>query len=129
MQGITVDNVYYNVRVRFGTLQRSFEVAEGQNTGTALTLRMIRDIIGTRYTYQMEVEPAPGALADYDAFYEIISAPVTSHEITVPYGQSTMTFEAAIESGTDTYQGRMGGERWGGLTVQFHPITPQRTHL
>lgn len=129
MTGIKIDGVDYNVRVKFGSLERGFEIAEGQNTGTALTLRMIRDIIGTRYTYQMAVEPAPGDYASYDAFYEAISAPVTSHSVELPYGQTTISFDAAVESGADTYMGKCGGERWGGLTVTFHPITPQRTHL
>lgn len=117
----------YNVRVSFPSVERSFELVEGQNGGMALSFRTIRDIGGTAYAYTMNVEPDFADPTSYDAFYEAISAPVEYHSITVPYGQTTLTFNARIVSGSDSYRGKASGyERWGGLTVNFIPIKPQR---
>ena len=87
-----------------------------------------RDLVGTYYDYSMTVEPEPGSEADYDAFYEAISAPVQSHSITMPYGQGTMTFDAMVYEGTDLYRGMVAGQRkWAGLQVTFSAKGPKRT--
>lgn len=124
---ITVDGTEYNIRMKYETLRRAFSIAEGPNSGTAISGRMIRDIIGTKYSYQVDVEPDPADPDSYDAFYQLISSPEDSHIVSFPYGQETITFEAAIESGTDTYRGVLGNKRrWSGLSIVFHAIEPQR---
>ena len=124
---ITIDGTEYNVRIKYETLRRAFEVAEGQNSGVSIDGTMIRDIIGTRYNYQIDVEPDPADPTDYDAFYQLISAPTASHEVMFPYGQETITFNAAIQSGSDVYFGNIGGSnRWGGLSIVFKAFEPQR---
>lgn len=126
--GITIDGTDYNIRIKYETLRRAFEIAEGQNSGTAIDGTMIRDIIGTRYSYQIDIEPDPADPTDYDAFYQIISQPTAYHEVTFPYGQETITFNAAIQSGSDIYFGNIGGSnRWRGLSIVFQALKPQRT--
>lgn len=128
MQNIVVDGVEYRVRVVYESLSRSFSIVEGPNGGTAITARTIRDIIGTKYDYEMRVEPDLRYPEDYDAFYEVISAPVESHMVEMPYGSGVMKFEAMIVSGEDTYRGILVNRNaWQGLRVQFKPILPQRT--
>ena len=128
MQNIVVDGVEYRVRVVYESLSRSFSIVEGPNGGTAITARTIRDIIGTKYDYEMRVEPDLRYPEDYDAFYEVISAPVESHMVEMPYGNGVMKFEAMIVSGEDTYRGILANRNaWQGLRVQFKPILPQRT--
>lgn len=128
MQNIVVDGVEYRVRVVYESLSRSFSIVEGPNGGTAITARTIRDIIGTKYDYEMRVEPDLRYPEDYDAFYEVISAPVESHMVEMPYGSGVMNFEAMIVSGEDTYRGILVNRNaWQGLRVQFKPILPQRT--
>ena len=125
--GITIDGVDYNIRIKYETLRRSFEINEGQNSGNALNGTLIRDIIGTRYNYEIDIEPDPSDPSDYDAFYDLISSPVASHEVSFPYGQETITFQAAIQSGEDTYFGDIGGSRrWIGLSIVFQALSPQR---
>ena len=128
MQNIVVDGVEYRVRVVYESMSRSFSIVEGPNGGTAITARTIRDIIGTKYDYEMRVEPDPRYPEDYDAFYEVISAPVESHMVEMPYGSGVMKFEAMIVSGEDTYAGILVNRNaWKGPRVQFKPILPQRT--
>lgn len=124
---IVMDGVTYNVRIRYETLTRSFHLDEGENAGIMLSGLYKRDLLGTYYDYVMEVEPEPGARGDYDAFYEAITAPVDSHSVTLPYGQSTITFDAMVSEGNDVYRGQVGpARRWSGLQVQFSAIRPQR---
>ena len=127
MQYLSVDNVQYRVRVVYGSLTRAFEIVEGPNSGTAITARNIRDILGTGYSYAMTVEPDMRYPTDYDAFYNAITAPVDSHVIRMPYGQTELEFEAMIESGEDSLGANVGGyAHWHSLNVTFKPIKPQK---
>lgn len=127
VNGIKLDGIYYRVKVTFKSLKRSFSLMEGNNKGVALSARTIRDILGTQYSYSMNVEPDDANPTEYDDFFDAISSPVNYHTISLPYGQTEIVFEAQITSGSDTYRGNMGGyERWGGMTVNFNPMEPQR---
>lgn len=126
MSGITMDGTLYRVRVVYNTMERGFSLESGLNEGYMLSFRHERDLGGTSYSYQMGIEPDPAHPEDYDAFYYAVSAPVPSHEITMPFGQSSITFDAEIQNGTDTYHGKIAGvQRWSGLKVSFTPILPQ----
>lgn len=125
---LTVDGLTYRVRVLFPTLKNSFEIREGDNAGFAQNGREIRDIIGTAYSYLMEVEPNPLFPEDYDALFDVLSAPVPSHRVAFPYGQTVLEFDAAISYGERTWHGFTAGyNRWKGMEITFRPIGPQRT--
>lgn len=127
MHNLVMDNVEYRVKIVFGSLTRSFRIIEGRNSGTAITARQIRDILGTGYSYTMNVEPDPRYPRDYDAFYDAITAPVDSHIVRMPYGQSEIEFKALVETGEDIMGATIGGAvRWNGLRVTFKPIKPQK---
>ena len=127
MKGITVDGVYYDVNVAPQSLARAFALVEGNAGGTVLTGRTIRDILGTKYDFSLQFEPNPHAPNDYDALYEVLTAPVQSHVVELPYGQGSIEFEAAVISGTDSYLGpRNGIEYWAHLDVNFAAVQPQR---
>ena len=124
---VTLDNVQYKVRVKIRSLNRSFRIEESERSGAVKSGDYFRDIIGTYYDYEMEVEPDPSAPEDYDAFYEMISAPVESHSVVVPYGQGTMTYDAMVSTGDDTKRDKINGvTRWTGLKVKFSAKNPQR---
>lgn len=123
-----LDGRAYNMIVPADGIKRSFQVLDGDNAGRTLSGIMSRDIIGTYYNYSLTVQPHGNDPAEYDAFYEAISAPVDSHSLRFPYGQSTLTFQAYITSGEDTLQFQENGQNyWGGLTINFIAMGPQRT--
>lgn len=124
---LTMDGTTYRVRIVYDTLQRAFQLFEGDNADYMLSGRYERDLIGTNYTYQMAIEPDEKHQADYDAFFDAISDPQNYHTITVPYGQSTLTYQAMVLEGSDTFKGFLSGvKQWGGLVVTFKPITVQK---
>lgn len=110
------------------SLKRSFSVLDGDNAGRVMTGAMKRDIIGTYYNYSMEIDPVSSDLAEYDEFYEAISSPVDSHVLTVPYAQTTLTFDAYVANGEDELASKYNGRNeWQNLAVNFVAMKPKRT--
>lgn len=124
--GITMDGTYYHVRVVYNTLFRTFELVEGPAAGSMLNAGRTRDLLGTGITYEMGIEPDPDYLDDYDAFWTAVSTPVNTHTITMPYNNSTITYDAEIAGGRDVYDGILSGRRrWKGLSIQYRWSVPQ----
>ncbi|MCB7321107.1 hypothetical protein [Lacrimispora sp. 210928-DFI.3.58] len=124
-----LDGKSYNVEVEADSLERSFAVTDTDQSGRTLDYTMNRDIIGTFYNYAMKVYPKPDDLAAYDAFYDAISDPnYDSHEMTFPYGQETLTFQAYVSQGKDRLRIRKGRNIWGmeGMSLNFTAMEPQR---
>ena len=127
MDGVKLDGTLYHVRKKYNTLEQSFSLIEGPNAGTMLSGDKTRDLLGTEYSYQFAVERDPAYPADYDAFFLAISAPVDSHEVEMPHGQGTLTFQAMVRSGRHVQGPTIGGRRyWTGLVVEYEPVGPQR---
>lgn len=123
---LTVDGKKYNVLVT--GLTRNFQVLDGENAERTLSGTMIRDIIGTFYNYEMKLMPMVGKYGDYDALYQVLSAPQDSHSVVLPYGQGTLSFRAYVTAGQDNLIRKKPGESyWTGLAVQFIAMAPQRT--
>ena len=77
----------------------------------------------------MVIEADENQKEEYDAFYDVISAPVDSHIITFPYGQDTLTFEAYVTSGEDEVElidVENETTQWGEITLQFIAMEPNR---
>lgn len=125
---ITMDGVTYRVAIVYDTIQRHFEITGGINAGPMMSGRQELDTIGTGYSYQMQVEADPANRASYDAFYQAITDPGNRiHVITLPYGQSTITFQSYVISGDDVYHGPINGvENWTGLVINYQPTQLQR---
>lgn len=108
--------------------KRNFKVLDGDNAGRAVLAGvMIRDIIGTYYNYTMVLDTSETSLDEYDELYELISAPVDSHEIIAPYAQGTILFDAYVSSGQDELiDGTCGRNKWGNLSFDFIAMEPKR---
>lgn len=124
---VKMDGIVYNVRVTYDSLHLHFALVEGDNAATMLNDYDFRDLQGTKYGHEMQVEPDPAHPEDYDAFFYAISAPVPTHLVELPFGQSTITYEAKVTDGDITFGGKLAGKnRWKGLVVRFSAIQPQR---
>lgn len=125
---IKIDGVTYN-GIRVLSVKRNFSVTDGDNAGRLATSgRMVRDIIGTFYNYAFTIDPKSASPLTYDAFYQVITSPVDSHEVVVPYGQGTLTFDAYITTGDDELV-LIGDDanRWKNLSFNVIAMAPQRT--
>lgn len=125
----TIDGL--NLRLWVTSLKRKFAVTDSENSGRVQSSEMYRDVIGTFYNYTVTVEPDKSNRADYDTFYEIISAPTPSHTLVFPYGQDTLEFKAYVTSGEDSLKKTRdahGNELniWSGLSIDFVAMAPQR---
>lgn len=126
-ESITVDGIEYRVQVVYPSRLLSFEIVEGDNTGRSLSFREIRDIGGTKYSYKMEVRAARAYPEDFDALFYAISAPVDYHRVKMPFGQTTLEFDAMVRSGSVTDYGVSAGKRrWNEMEISFEAIEPQR---
>ena len=124
----SIDGKDYNVTVPAGGIQRSFSVLDTDKSGRSQSGDMIRDIIGTYYNYSIEINTKMLNYDEYDQLYDIISSPTEYHILTVPYGQTTLTFKAYVTSGSDSFdvKGKDGKIRWKGLKLNFIAMSPQR---
>lgn len=124
---LTIDGKEYRVYVIYPSLVNSFEIREGDNSGTAQSGQEIRDIIGTAYIYDLQIEPNPKYPEDFDAVFDVLSAPVASHLVSMPYGQGSIEFRAAISSGSRTWYGKEAGyQRWKNMSINYRPLSLQR---
>ena len=101
------------------SLKRSFRIPDGQNAGDMLSGDYERDLVGTYYDYDLVITTSDLTDNEYDALFEVLSAPVNSHMVEMPYGMSSLTFEAMIESGGDELIPMDDGTWWGNLSVSI----------
>lgn len=121
----TVDGKEFR-HIHVVSVKRSFAVLDGENADRTMDGAMQRDIIGTYYNYSLEIDPEDSDPAEYDEFYETISAPVNSHQVTFPYGRDVLTFSAYVANGEDELFDASGGNRWNDLSINFVAMKPQR---
>lgn len=122
---LVLDGRSYHVSVT--KLKRKGEIIDGPNAGRVMSAVMKRDVLGTFYNYEITFGTSLLSPSDYDALYEILTAPVDSHTITVPYGQGIKTFEVYITSASDELA-RMKDDvnMWSSLTIDFIAMEPAR---
>lgn len=124
--GIIVDNVQYLVGVEYDSMKRRFAHLEGPNTGVSILGRTIRDVLGSTYTYSMTIHALENYQEDYDTLYDLLTDTADYHNVSLPFGQGLLTFDAIIETADDTYKGYYNGQyRWDDLDVTFTPMQPQ----
>lgn len=108
--------------------KRSFQILDGENAGRQiLTAKMERDVLGTFYNYSMNIDSRFMSKEEYDQLYYLLSAPVDSHIIEVPFGQETLVYEAYVTNGTDELVNiRNKVNNWANLSINFIAMEPQR---
>lgn len=125
----TIDGVSFPT-IHVISLKRKFAIADGPLSGRNLHGEMIRDVIGTYYNYSLQLACDTMSREEYDNFYDLISDPVESRSIVVPYGQATLTFDAYITSGEDELTLMTeNGNFWKGITCDFVAMKPKKRPL
>ena len=124
---LVIDGRSFQVEIPQNGMKRAGNILDGPNAGRTKSGYMHRDIIGTYYNYTVQVNTNASDFEQYDALYEILTAPVDCHTIVVPYGQTTLTFEAYITNVDDNLIVTQNGKNlWGGLSFTFTAMEPQR---
>ena len=109
----SIDGKEFNVIVT--KLARKGRVSESKLSGDVKSGTHFRDIIGTYYDYEMTVGSNALSETEYDTLFEILTAPVESHEVVLPYGAGTLTFQAYIEETSDSMTADNGKPENGGI--------------
>lgn len=121
----SIDGKYFDGLFIKG-ISRGFTVQDSSKAGRTTSGAMVRDIIGTYYNYTISFDLSHLAPDDYNEFYDLISAPVEKHQIVVPYGNGSMTYEAYVTKGEDKLNYNGADPSWRELSVQFIAMEPQR---
>lgn len=121
---ITIDGNRFEIGIIKITRNASMK---SENIGTTMDLRKHYDVKGTYYDYEVEFYTKNMNVADYDALYELLTTPQESHTVTLPYAQSTITFDAHVKVAKDSIKSRTRTKtKWGGFKVTFEALTPQK---
>lgn len=124
MAVFTIDGNSYDVEIV--SLKRKFSVTDGNKAGRAADGSMMRNIIGTYYNYSMQINTERLSRSDYDSLYEILSAPVDSHTVVLPYGRTTLTQKMYVTGGEDDLRIDDNGNIWDNLSIEFVAMKPNR---
>jgi len=111
-----IDGVEYNVGELRPVVRQAPQVVDQVTAGVLQSGREICDIIGTKYDFEMTVEPRSGH--DYNEFYLDVTKPLAPRVVTLPFGDETLTFPARIVVESDMLRGVKNGNRWGGLRLR-----------
>ena len=124
-QVVTIDGTSFDVGVEY--IKRQARIEDGPNAGNSKRGDWIRDVYGTFYDYILSFDTSSGlSREDYDTMYGILTAPVEFHTLVVPYGQSTLSFQAGITGAEDNVILMDDGTVWGNLSITFRAKSPQR---
>lgn len=124
-QVVTIDGTSFDVGVEY--IKRQARIEDGPNAGNSKRGDWIRDVYGTFYDYILAFDTSSGlSREDYDTLYDILTAPVEFHTLVVPYGQSTLSFQAGITGAEDNVILMDDGTVWGNLSITFRAKSPQR---
>ena len=124
-QVVTIDGTPFDVGVAY--IKRKARIPDGPNAGEAKRGDWIRDVYGTFYDYILAFDTSAGlSKEDYDTMYSLLTAPVEFHTLVVPYGQSTLSFNAGITGAEDNVILMDDGTVWGNLSITFRAKKPQR---
>lgn len=118
-----IDGMHWDVPIG---VERSAEMQQSDISGTLLDGTYFNDVIGTFLSYNVTLAIPPAMMGDYSVLYEILTDPVSDHEVTLPYGQDHVTFRAMVSDVSDTYV-RVGGMGvWRGASFTVTSVEPNK---
>lgn len=124
MHVLTIGGITPDIEVL--SIQRNATIFDGANSGRLKNGNVVRDVIGTYYDYAYTAKPKSNNLTAYDEFYELITAPVDSYNVEVPFGQGILAYSAYINDVSDEIQIITTNKYWDGLAFTINAKEPQR---
>lgn len=128
MSYVKINEVSFDVGVAISDYEESFEVLDGENASrSALTGRMIRDIIGTYIGHKVTFFNGKNN-EDFDALWDYLVAHSVDDSVILEAadGQTSITYEAYYTSGRRKIRGAVDGVNyWDELEVNFIPMDAQ----
>lgn len=126
MQTFLIDEVDFSSRV-VANITRRAEIRDTDLSGTMLGGEYHRDIMGTYYTYQLTIAVPVTDTATYTELYQLLTQPVESHQVVLPYNQSVLEITAYIKTVTDRlYRQTLDKLTWNTIVVEFVGASPSR---
>jgi len=124
MSLVVIDGNEFEIGIIKITRRASFSQ---ESLGITMDLKKHYDVKGTYYDYDVEFFTKNMNVVDYDNLYELLTLPQESHTVTLPYGQSTITFEAKVTVAQDDLLFKYTPKtKWGGIKVTFEALEPQK---
>lgn len=125
MSLLVIDGVSYDVGIIKVTRTPNIEK---NYLGATLDGTYHNEPVGTYFDYNFIINAKSLSISEYDALYQVLTAPVEYHTVTVPYGQNAITFDADISIGSDEILANYSNFRkWGELKITCKAIKPQRS--
>lgn len=120
----TIDGVEYRVKC---TATRGAEIRESDISGLLLNGQIFRDVLGTYYTYDIQLEMPLKNKGRYAALIEQLTEPVDGHLFVLPYNNSTIELTGKAEDIEDVWKQLPSGYTyWDGLKFTIEPNGPTK---
>lgn len=121
---ITIDGQTFDVGII--NIERKATI-EKELIGTTIDGANHYNTTGTRYDYDVTFATKKMNIEEYNRLYEVLTAPVDTHSVTMPYGQTTITFNASIVGASDNIIANYNNfRRWSELKISFDSAELQR---
>lgn len=121
---ITIDGQTFDVGIV--NIERKATI-EKELIGTTIDGANHYNTTGTRYDYDVTFATKKMNIEEYNRLYEVLTAPVDTHSVTMPYGQTTITFNASIVGASDNIIANYNNfRRWSELKISFDSAELQR---
>ena len=111
---IVLDNIEYKANWA-KDFKRKFEIINGDNSGRLQGNKdMYLEYVGTFFNFEGTlVQQRDCTAEEWDELLAVLANPINDHTVTVPFNQSTMTWEFYISSGEqELKQISDDGNRW-----------------
>lgn len=120
MSLVTIDGTSYDVGII--KITRKARIDKKQ-IGVTLNGTTHYNALGTYYDYQVDFATRKCNVQEYDALYEVLTSPVAEHEVTLPYGQDSITGKYSVSVANDSIISNFNNfRRWSSLSVTFEAL-------
>lgn len=111
---MVIDNREFNVDWKQDTLKQMWTIINGDDSGRLQgTKDMYLSFVGTFINFKGTIVQKPNCTDDeWYSFLRLLKNPINKHTVTVPFENTTMTWQFYISSGEEGYIGSKHGNKW-----------------